>query len=61
VARGFAVTVRPRGAPAILRVTRGHRVRIRGIARRTRGTVLVGGLDTGSRTGPEARRPIPRR
>jgi hypothetical protein len=59
-ARGFAVTVKPRGAPAILRVTRGHRVRIPGIARRTRGTVLVGGLGTGTRTGPQARRPLPR-
>jgi hypothetical protein len=53
-ARSFAVTVQPSGAPAILRVTRGHRVRIRGVTRR-RGTVLVGGLSTGSRTGPQAR------
>ena len=53
-ARSFAVTVKPRRAPAILRVTRGHRVRIRGVARR-RGTVLVGALWEGSRTGPQAR------
>lgn len=53
-APSFAVTVHPRGAPAILRVTRSHRVRIRGVTRR-RGTVLVGGLSVGSRTGPQAR------
>jgi hypothetical protein len=58
-ARGYAVTVRPRGAPAILRVTRGRRVRIP-LRRGARGSVLVAALGTGSRTGPLARRPIPR-
>jgi PKD repeat protein len=53
-ARSFAVTVRPRGAPAILRVTRAHRVSIRGVTRR-RGSVSVGGLSVGPRTGPLAR------
>jgi hypothetical protein len=60
-ARAYAVTVRARNAPAILRVTRRRSVRIRGLARHARGTVLVGGLRTGTRTGPQARRPIPRR
>ena len=58
--RGFAVTVRPRVGPAIMKVTRGHRVRIRGLSRRARGTVLVGALGNGTRTGPQARRAIPR-
>jgi hypothetical protein len=60
-ARAYAVTVRARNAPAILRVTRRRSVRIRGLARHARGTVLVGGLRAGTRTGPQARRRIPRR
>jgi PKD repeat protein len=58
--RGFAVTVDPRVGPTILKVTRGHRVRIRGLSRRARGTVRVGALGPGTRTGPQARRAIPR-
>ena len=57
----YAVSVRPRGAPAILRITRARRLRIGGVGATSRGSVLVGALDASGRAGFEARGAIPRR
>ena len=56
-----AVTVRPRGAPAVMRITRRGSVRIGGIAPRARGSVVVAGLDVNNRPVTSARARIPRR
>jgi hypothetical protein len=59
--RSYVVTAVPRGAPPIMRVTRRHVVRIRGLQRRARGRVLVGGLGPSNRVGRQAKARIPRR
>jgi hypothetical protein len=60
-AQSYAVTVVPRGAPPVMRVTRRRSVRVGGLPRRARGAVLVAALDAGSTVGRSARARIPRR
>ena len=60
-AKSYAVTVVPRGAPPVMRFTRRRTVRIGGVARRARGSVLVGALDAANRTGAPAKARIPRK